>query len=149
MTVEPISPATALPPGPGAPAGTFVFPINSGSMDASTLTGTMAHIGGVKISKPASPSVALTDFAFEYSAAGSPIFTTAADVLMGNRATIGDVTGPRPAASLTATGGTVTFRNTEVRWSGSAVALLSGFFKCTTIPQGSLIGLVDATATVK
>lgn len=149
MTVEPVAPASALPPGPGAPAGTFVFPIDGGAMNARTLKGTMAHIGGIKITKPGAQSVTMTDFAFEYPPAGAAIFTVAADVLNGSRATIGDVTGPGPAVSLTATGGTLTFKDTEVRWSGAAVALLGGFYQCTTVPQGSLIGLVDATASVK
>lgn len=149
MTVEPVAPASALPPGPGAPAGTFVFPIDGGAMNARTLKGTMTHSGGVKITKPGAQSVTMTDFAFEYPPAGAPIFTVAADVLDGSRATIGDVTGPGPAVSLTATGGTLTFKDTEVRWSGAAVALLGGFYQCNTVPQGSLIGLADATASVK
>lgn len=149
MSVQPIAPASGLPPGPDAPAGTFVFPINGGSLNARTLKGTVAHVGGVSISKPGSQSVAMTEFAFEYPAAGAPTFTTAADVLQGNRATIGDVTGPAPTLSLTPTGGTVTFKGTEVRWSGAAVALLDAFYQCKAVPQGSLIGVVDATATVK
>lgn len=149
MTVEPVAPASARPPEPGAPAGTFVFPINGGAMNARTLKGTVAHIGGIKISKPGAQSVTMTDFAVEYPPSGAGIFTVAADVLNGSRATIGDMTGPGPAVSLTATGGTLTFKDTEVRWSGAAVALLRGFYQCSTVPQGSLIGLIDATASVK
>lgn len=160
-----VAPATAIPVDESsAPRGGVVLPINAtggGSIVASTLVGTVNHLGGTVLNrdepgtgtnqttKPKYNSP-LRDFIFGLQGAGVP--TLSGFIVNLNLSTsIGTIPGGQPTATLTPEGGAVTLVG-DLQLSDAASANLSQaappLGADCPIPSGSKIGRATMTANV-
>jgi hypothetical protein len=159
-----VAPATAIPKDASAPEGGVNLPINAqngGTLTASDLIGSVLHLGGTSLDRPApgqsgnttgkaeyhSP---LTNFQFGFSPGAFTL--TAFVVNSNNNLPIGTVTG-NLAANLTDTGGTVSLGGGSLNLSDAAAGTLSQsqppLGADCPIPAGSKIGAVAMTASVE
>ena len=122
-----------------APIGSdsLAFPITGGKLDAKTFAGTIAHSGGLALTKGAT-TVQLTDF--EIGIDATPELTA---LVGGTRVPIlsVDLSGLKSDVS----GGTITLTGAALKLTAAAAGALNQAFGTTAFTEGLLLG----TATVR
>jgi hypothetical protein len=153
-----VAPATAIPKDPtSAPEGGADLPINAqagGTFTAKDLIGTVNHLGGTVLTRPAGkPKPAytseLTNFVFGFNPSGATLNAFIKNI--NTSAPIGTVTGT-VTATLTDGAGTVSLAGGQLVLSDTASGNLSQaappLGADCNIPSGSKIGAVSMTAQV-
>jgi len=131
IAAAPAAPATANPD------GSLAFPITSGKVDAKTLAGSIAHSGGLTLTK-GSTSVTVSDFVIE--TAPAPKLTALLGTTRFDLASL-DLS----AIKATVSGRTVTAGPVTVKLTKAAADGLNQAFGTTAFAEGLSIGTATVT----
>jgi hypothetical protein len=123
-----------------APIGSssLSFPITGGNVNAKTFAGTIAHSGGISLTK-GSTTVALTDF--EIGIDDTPELTA---LVGGNR--VGILTVDLSALKASVDAGKVTLSGAALKLTGAAAGALNQAFGTTAFTEGLLLGTATTEA---
>jgi hypothetical protein len=138
VSLAPVAPATAGPAG-------VSFPVTGGQLNLAVRTGSLAHSGGLSLTRGGT-SLALTDPGVELARAAT--FSVVAGSL--GRQTIADLDlgGARLSPELSAAGGELTIAGAVVRLNALAATALGGRLGIT-IPAGTALGVVTTQLTLR
>jgi hypothetical protein len=123
-----------------APIGSdsLAFPITGGRLNARTFAGTIAHSGGISLTKGAT-RVELTDF--EIGIDDTPELTA---LVGGTRVPI--LTVDLSALQSSVRNGTITLSGAALKLTGAAAGALNQAFGTTAFTEGLLLGTATVTA---
>jgi hypothetical protein len=155
VTLNAIAPATAIPADGTNPRGGVVLPASSGALNATTLKGQVGFTdaAGTSLDRPAGSGSGKAEYhgkvtKYRFGLGVSPLTLGAFSSDAAIDLQIGTIEGATVSKALTATGGTVTVSNGNLKLSDIASGALAQFSGCS-VPAGSSIGVANLTANVE